>query len=98
MRKEQDIFDDLAKLCSSPGYVHAIAYLCLRDTMVAYADEMKAKDLQHLFSMTRLVRTEISTLIGLLIKGEIDYTSPAPSVVQEYIKRTEALLEEMHHP
>ncbi len=33
MRSEQTIFDDLAKLCSLPGYVHAIAYLCFRDNM-----------------------------------------------------------------
>ena len=33
MRSKQTIFDDLAKLCSLPGYVHAIAYLCFRDNM-----------------------------------------------------------------
>lgn len=96
MRKEQDIFDDLAKLCLSSGYAHAITYFCFRDNMIGYAGEMRAEDMQHLFSMTRLVRTEISTLIGLLIKGEVDYTLPASAVMQEYIKKTEALLEEMH--
>ena len=96
MREEQNIFDDLAKLCLSPGYVHALAYLCFRDNMVGYASEMKAEDMQHLFSMTRLVRTEISILMGLLIKGEVDYTLPAPEVFQEYVYKTETLLEEVH--
>ncbi len=70
MRKEQDIFDDLAQLCSSPGYAHALAHLCFRDNMVGYGEEVKAEDVMPLFSWTRLIRTEISTLIGLLIKEE----------------------------
>ena len=71
MRSEQAIFDDLTKLCSSPGYVHAIAYLCFRDNVIRYSDELKPEDMQQLFSKSRLIRTEISTLIGLLLKAEI---------------------------
>lgn len=97
MRSEQVIFDDLAKLCSSPGYVHAIAYLCFRDTMIGYSGELKPEDMQHLFSKTRLIRTEISTLIGLLLKNDIDYGLPAADVMQQYINKTEALLEEVHY-
>ena len=96
MRKEQDIFDELATLCTSPGYVHTIAYLCFRDNIIPYGDEMTAKDMQRLFSPERLLRTEISTLIGLLIKKEIDYALPTPDVTQQYITRTEELLEELH--
>jgi hypothetical protein len=96
MREEQDIFDELATLCTSPGYVHAIAYLCFRDNIVRYQGEMTAKDMQNLFSPTRLVRTEMSTLIGLLMKEEIDYGLPTPEITQQYITRTEELLNEMH--
>ena len=96
MRREQEIFNDLAKLCSSPGYAHVIAYLCFRDNVVRYSGEMTAEDMQHQFSGKQLIRTEISTLIGLLIKEAIDYTLPAAAVVQENIEKTEALLEEMH--
>jgi hypothetical protein len=96
MRKEQEIFDELAKLCTSPGYVHAIAYFCYRDCLVPYADEMTAENMVHLFSAEHLVRTEISTLIGLLIKVEIDYVLPAQSVIEQYVTRTEELLEEIH--
>jgi len=96
-RPEQRIFEDLATLCSSPGYVHAIAYLCFRDNMIRYSGEMKPDDMNHLFSATRLIRTETSTLIGLLLKNDIDYNLPAPDVMQEYVARTEALLEEIHH-
>jgi hypothetical protein len=96
MKDEKEIFADLSALCRSPGYVHAIAYLYFRDNMVGYSDEMTAKDMLHLFSMTRLVRTEISTLIGLMIQGEISYALPTPDVLQQYIEQTDALLQEMH--
>lgn len=97
MRAEQEIFDELARLCASPGYAHAIAYLCSRDNMIRYSGEMKAEDMQHLFSKSRLIRTETSTLIGLMLKSPIDYTLPQPPVLEKYIEATEALLEEIHH-
>lgn len=97
MRAEQEIFDELAGLCASPGYAHAIAYLCSRDNMIRYSGEMKAEDMQHLFSKSRLIRTETSTLIGLMLKSPIDYTVPPPPVLEKYIEATEALLEEIHH-
>ena len=97
MRAEQEIFDELAGLCASSGYAHAIAYLCSRDNMIRYSGEMKAADMRHLFSKSRLIRTETSTLIGLMLKSPIDYTLPAPPVLEKYIESTEALLEEIHH-
>ncbi len=97
MRSEQEIFDELASLCTSPGYAHAIAYLCSRDNMIRYSGEMKAEDMQHLFSRSRLIRTETSTLIGLMLKRPIDCTLPAPPILEKYIEATEALLEEIHH-
>ena len=97
MRSEQTIFDELAGICTSRGYVHAIAYLCSRDNIIRYSGEMKAEDMHHLFSKSRLIRTETSTLIGLMLKSAIDYTVPAPHVLEKYIESTEALLEEIHH-
>ncbi|MFH6568402.1 MULTISPECIES: SEC-C metal-binding domain-containing protein [Pseudomonas] len=97
MRKEQTIFVELESLCASPGYVHAIAYFCFRDNMIRYSGEMRAADMQHLFSKSRLIRTEISTLIGLMLKHDIDYNLSAPQVLEKYVETTEALLEEIHH-
>lgn len=96
MRLEQEIFDDLAKLCASPGYVHAIAYICFRDKIILYAGDMKPENMQHLFSMERLIRTETSTLIGLLVKNNIDYSLPVAEVMQHYLEKTDALLKEIH--
>jgi hypothetical protein len=97
MRSEQEIFDDLASLCASPGYAHAVAYLCSRDNMIRYSGEMKAEDMQHLFTKSRLIRTETSALIGLMLKSPIDYTLPALPVLEKYIEFTQGLLEEIHN-
>lgn len=95
-RAEQEIFNELASLCASPGYVHVIAYLSFRDNMIPYSGDMKPENMRHLFSQTRLIRTELSTLIGLLLKKDITYDLPAPDVMKDYVSSTEALLEEMH--
>lgn len=65
--------------------------------MVSYTKEMTAEDMMGPSSESRLIRTEISTLVGLLIKKDLDLTMPPAAVIQEYIDKTEALLEELHH-
>ena len=47
-------------------------------------------------SRSRLIRTEITTLIGLTMRGPIDFSLPAPEVLSDYIQQAEALLEELH--
>jgi hypothetical protein len=96
LRSEQEIFDELEGLCASPGYVHAIAFLCFRDSLIRYQGEMTSEDMKHMFSREHLVRTEISTLVGLLVKADIDYSLPAPAITQQHLERTEELLEELH--
>lgn len=95
-RTEAEVFAQLAELCKSPGYAHAIAYFCFRYNIIRYRDEVKAEDLAELFSRDRLIRTEISTLIGLMARGDIDCSLPTPKKIQNYIDRTEALLKELH--
>lgn len=96
MRREQDIFDDLSRLCVSPGYVHAIAVLCLRDNFVMGDGRLTPNDMEHLSRRARLNRNEMSTLIGLMIKDAVDYTLPDLSLLGEYIDTTVSLLEELH--
>ena len=96
-RSEQEVFAELAALCRRPGYVHAVAHLCFRDNVILYAGDMKEADMRKMFSPLRLIRTEINTLLGLMIKAEIEWTLPAPKTVQEYTDATEQLLEELHH-
>lgn len=97
LRPEQEIFADLAALCVKPGYVHAIAYFCFRDNFILYADKMMEVDMQKMLTPSRLIRPEINTLIGLMVKADIDWTLPAPQTLQEYIDASEKLLAELHH-
>ncbi|MBP8124829.1 MAG: SEC-C domain-containing protein [Caldilineaceae bacterium] len=95
-RSESEIFSELAILCASPGYAHAIAYFCFRDNTIGYSDVMTPEDVLQQFSMERLVRTEISTLIGLACKRDLDTNLPPPDIVNQYIEKTESLLQEIH--
>jgi len=96
-RSELEVFAELTALCRRPGYVHAVAFLCFRDNMIIYTGAMKESDMRNMFSPSRLIRTEINTLLGLMIKAEIDWTLPIPKTLQEYVEKTERLMKELHH-
>ena len=95
-REEHEIFRELAGLCATSGYAHVIANLCFRDNVIKFAGELTPDDAQHLYSRSRLIRTEMSTLIGLMAQHPIDLALPPPEIVRELTKRTEQLLEELH--
>lgn len=95
-RPEADVFADLAVLTAQPGYIHAIAQICHRDNLVAYAGEYKASDLSHMFDHERLIRTEITTLLGLMMRQPLDLTLPTAETMQAYISRTDELMRELH--
>ena len=94
-RKESKIFAELAKLCASPGYFHVIAYFCYENNTIRYADTLKPEDMHQQFSKY-LLRTEISTLIGLACKEQLNTDLPSPEVFQRYIDKTTSLLKEIH--
>jgi len=96
IRSEAEIFDELKKICSLSGYIHVIAYFCHRDSYISYHDKINTENLLQQTSEKQLIRNEISTLIGLLIKSKITYELPAPKIFQSYIDKTEKLLEELH--
>lgn len=95
-RTEQEIFDDLAKLCAAPGYAHALAWMSLRDNYVAFEGTMNSEDLAASYAPGRTIRTEFSTLLGLLIRQPIDLSEPTPAEIQALFERTGALLNELH--
>jgi hypothetical protein len=97
IRSEKEVFADLAVLCMSPGYVHALSFLAFRDNYILYSEELKAEDMMHLFSPERLLRTEMATLVGLAMRGAVRFDLPKPNVVQEYVDQTDVLLAEIHH-
>ncbi|MHC5743131.1 MAG: hypothetical protein ACYTXT_14650 [Nostoc sp.] len=81
VRKESEIFSELAEICASPGYVHAIASLCYQNDMIRYADTLTPEDMLQQFSIDILVRTEISTLVGLACKKQLNIDLPSPEVI-----------------
>ena len=97
MRSEQAIFDDLATLCSSRGYIHAIAGICFSDNILKSSDdELRVEDMAQMFDKSRLIRTEITTLIGLMMRAPIDFTLPSLETFNSYVEQSKALLEELH--
>lgn len=96
MRSEQTIFDDLAHLCASKGFIHALALLSCRDNVLHLDDGITAESLASMYSPRRLTRTEFSTLVGLLMRAPADYSLPTPEVLSDYLQQSESLLEELH--
>jgi len=96
-RSETEVFSDLAALSRRPGYAHAIAYLCYQNNIVGFKEELTAEVMLKQYSNEHVIRSEIATLIGLFLQGEMDLTLPRPEVFQEYVSKSEALLAELHH-
>ncbi|HBZ7628133.1 TPA: hypothetical protein MM125_005382, partial [Klebsiella pneumoniae] len=96
-RDEAHIFEDLAVLACSPGYVHAIAQICNRDNVIHIKGTLKPSDMDRLFSGERLIRTELTTLLGLVVKGPLDLTKQPKAVIDGYVQRTDALMQELHN-
>lgn len=95
-RREQEIFEDLAKMAAEPGFAHVIAGFCTRDNFTWYRDEIRAEDMSHLYSRSRLIRTEMFTLVGLLVRSDPDFDAPPPAQSAALAERAEALLSELH--
>ncbi|WP_430458076.1 YecA family protein [Rheinheimera sp.] len=98
VRSESEIFNELSELSASSGFIHAIAYFCFRDNTISYDIDkgLESKDVLKQFSTERLVRTEISALIGLAFKHEIDLKIPEPQELQKYVDKAEYLLRDHH--
>ena len=96
-REEIQILEELADLAASPGFAHAVAQLCYRDNVIHIQGELKPADMDRLFSKERLIRTELTTLIGLMAKKTLDLAPQKSEVIDGYVKRTDALMEELHN-
>jgi hypothetical protein len=54
MRSEQALFDDLARLCASTGFIHALASLAARDNIVIADQGRTVEDPRTVFPVTLL--------------------------------------------
>jgi hypothetical protein len=95
-RSEAEIFADLEALCQTPSYARVIARMCLLDNMISYAGEATAEDMLKLYHPARLLRNEMNVCIGLWAKGARDFEPLDLVVVEQLIKTTRRLCEEIH--
>ena len=95
-RTEENILSDLRALCTSAGYAHALAKICLRNDWVPLSKESTSDNYSHLYDTNHLTLTEVATLTLLLATQPVDLTYPGPDVVRAYVQSTHALLEELH--
>ena len=96
MREESAVLNDLRSLCQSPGYAHVIAVYWMRGNMIRSSDgKLTPKRLAK--TPAELTRREIDILVGLAVQGDLDLGLPKPSVARNYMKKTQALMTELHH-
>lgn len=96
MRTEAEIFSELEEICASEGYIHILARIVLKDIITIYSGQIQESDMDHLYSKERLIRSEISTLAGLMIKSEINFSVPSSKNFQVLVSSTYKLMSELH--
>lgn len=96
-REEAEILEELAELATAPAFAFAVAQIGYRDNVILIQGELKPADMDRLFNKERLIRTELTTLIGLMAKKALDLAEQSSEVIQGYIKRTGVLMEELHN-
>lgn len=95
-RLEAEILCDLQILCREPGFAHVVAHIIARDNFIFYREEMTPDDMSNMFGSDRLIRNEITTLIGYMVQGGPEAFSELPGDPQALLDRAEALLKELH--
>lgn len=96
-RTEKEVFDELALLCASPGYIHALAFIAFRDNIVGIKDELSPENFSKMYSWDRLIRNEFMTLFGLMVKAPITYELPDQRTLKRYVDESYKLLNELHN-
>lgn len=95
-QSEAEVFSELESLCTSCGFIHALAFLACVNNVTLYEDELSPKEMEHLYGKERLIRTEISTISGLLLKAGIDTTYPGELELTRLVNDANAYLTKLH--
>jgi hypothetical protein len=95
-RSEAEVLEDLRALTAQAGYVHALAGICYRDSLISFQGEFTPSDMEHLFDSKRLNRNEITTLLGLMMHQPVDLTEVDEGTLRGYASRSDELLGELH--
>lgn len=96
LRSEAAILGDLQDLCAEPGFLHAYAWLCIRDNFAYFTEEYDAEVVKEFHARSQLVRSELNTLLGLTVKAGVDDSSVSMDTVTGYVSQADKLLGELH--
>ncbi|WP_010598982.1 nuclease-related domain-containing protein [Rickettsiella massiliensis] len=96
-RDESIIFKDLEELCVSRGYAHVIAYLSFKYNFAKTCEDTGSIDPHENRLELPIIPTEIATLIGLMVKQNVDLTLPHPDIFQKNLDKTKLLIQEMYY-
>lgn len=94
---EAEVFSNLESLCTSSGFIHVLAFLTWVNNVTLYDEELTPIEIEHLYSKERLIRTEISTIAGLLLKSNIDITYPGEEVLSQLAENVNISLVALHN-
>lgn len=94
---ESDVFEELKMLCMSKGYIHVVALLSLINNVTFYNDELVTEVMQQQYDKDKLIRTELSTVIGLFLQGDIDLSFPSNIEYEQLAEKTYELLHRIHN-
>lgn len=95
-KSESEIFSKLESLCSSDGFIHVLALLSCINNTTFYQEELSSTDMQHLYEKERLIRTEVSTVAGLLLKSEINLAYPGDVILTQLTEDVNSSLTILH--
>ncbi|HHQ6630410.1 TPA: YecA family protein [Serratia fonticola] len=96
-QSEAEVFYELESLCTSYGFIHVLAFLTCVNNVTLYDGELSSKEMEYLYSKGRLIRTEISTIAGLLLKGNVDTTYPGELELSRLVKDANSSLTKLHN-
>lgn len=94
---DQEILDELVKLCQTPGYVHVIAFFCYKNDTILFSSEKQTIISEIRNDEYRLIRKEIGLLIGLMVKANINFRIPGRAKFSKLIKKTTKLLSDLRN-
>ncbi|WP_228398767.1 hypothetical protein [Limnobaculum xujianqingii] len=96
MMNEQSKFVELEELCKREGFLHAYSYLCHKYCTIGFQGGLKSEDLSHLTSSDRLIKTELSTLHGLILKSGYDIKEISSEELANLADSAELILKDIH--
>jgi hypothetical protein len=96
-RSEIEVFQELEGLCKQPGIIDVVAFLCFKDTFI-HANEGKidAEVMAQQYDRSKLSRTELSTLVGLVCKHGCIEKDLNIKELEMHVSQIYSLFEELH--